>query len=222
MGGHQVVTGGQTGGMDGHGQQVVIEGQMGEMTSHDQQVVMGGQMGDMDGHGQEVIVSGQMGGMDGHGQQIVIGGQMGSGHTIDENGQILDANGQIVGMVPDGNMVMGVMDDSMMSHSRKRRHDMEGNPGNIGLGFLGGSMSQNREKRHDEFMPRHAAPLYCGIEYGPRWIEAPSSDEIIDGSSGSISFILTAVSSSIVTQINYHGPRGLVCGSLTTTQVTSS
>ena len=205
-----MVTGDQSGGMDGHGQQVVIDGQMGEMTSHDQQVVMGGQMVEMNGHG----------------QQVVIGGQMGLGHTVDENGQILDANGQIVGMVPDGNVVMGVMDASMVQyhpgHNRKRRHDIEGNPGNIGLGFLGGSMSQNRERRHDEFMPRHAAPLYCGIEYGPRWIEAPSSDEIIDGSSGSISFILTAVSSSIVTQINYHGPRGLVCGSLTTTQVTSS
>jgi len=199
---------------------VVTGDQTGGMTSHGQQVVMGGQMVEMDGHGQEVIVGGQMGGMDGHGQQVVIGGQMSSGHTVDENGQILDANGQIVGMVPDGNVVMGVMDDSMMSHSRKRRHDVEGNPGNV-VGFLGGSMSQNRERRHDEFMPRHAAPLYCGIEYGPHWIEVPSSGEIIDGSSGSVSFILTAVSSSRVTTINYHGPRGLECGSLTTTQVTS-
>lgn len=163
MGSHQVVAGGQTGGMDDHGQQVVIGGQMG---------------GQMEIHGQEMVE-----------HQMVV-------HQVTENGEILDANGQIIGMVEDANMAMGVMDGSMMGHSRKRRHD--------------------------EFMPRHAAPLYCGITYGPRWLEAPSSGEIIDGSSGSVSFILTAISSSRVTQINYHGPRGLVCGSLTTTQVTSS
>ena len=175
--------------MEGH--QVVVGGQMSEMDGHGQQVVIGGQM---EIHGEEIVehetVAGNSDHMQGH--QIV----MGAGHTVNENGQILDANGQIVGMVHDGNMVMGVMDDSMMTHSRK--------------------------KRHDEFMPRHAAPLYCGLEYGPNWIEAPSSGEMIDGSSGSVSFILTAVSSSRVTQINCHGPRGLVCGSLTETQVTSS
>lgn len=200
--------------MEGH--QVVVGGQMSEMDGHGQQVVIGSQM---EIHGEEIVehetVAGQSDHMQGH--QIV----MGAGHTINENGQILDANGQIVGMVHDGNMVMGVMDDSMMTHSRKKRNDVEGNPGNTG-GFVDGQMSQNRERRHDEFMPRHAAPLYCGIEYGPNWIEAPSSGEMIDGSSGSVSFILTAVSSSRVTQINCHGPRGLVCGSLTATQVTSS
>ena len=60
-----------------------------------------------------------------------------------------------------------------------------------------------------------------GIAYGPRWVDTPSSNEMIDGSSGSISFILTAISSSRITQINYQGPRGFGCGSLTTTQVTS-
>ena len=116
MGSHQVVAGGQTGGMDDHGQQVVIGGQMG---------------GQMEIHGQEMVE-----------HQMVV-------HQVTENGEILDANGQIIGMVEDANMAMGVMDGSMMGHSRKRRHD--------------------------EFMPRHAAPLYCGITYGPRWLEAPSS-----------------------------------------------
>ena len=111
--------------MEGH--QVVVGGQMSEMDGHGQQVVIGGQM---EIHGEEIveheIVAGQTDHMQGH--QIV----MGAGHTVNENGQILDANGQIVGMVHDGNMVIGVMDDSMMTHSRKKRHDVKGNPGNIG------------------------------------------------------------------------------------------
>lgn len=227
MGSQQVVTGDQTGGMVNHGQQVVmgeheevmgghvvvVNGGHGEMGEHEMvmgdhevvmgghEVVMNGQEMVMGGHGEMVMGGGEMvmGGhevvMGGHGEmimgehEVVMGGHemvMGdmTGHTVNENGEILDANGEIIGMVS--------MEGQMMTHSRKRRHD--------------------------DVMIRHAAPLYCGIEYGPRWIEAPSSGEMIDGSSGSISFILTAISSSRVTQINYHGPRGLFCGSLTTIQ----
>ena len=35
-----------------------------------------------------------------------------------------------------GNVVVEDMHGPMMSHSRKRRHDVEGNPGNIGLGVM--------------------------------------------------------------------------------------
>ena len=58
-------------------------------------MVTGDQTGGMDDHGQQVVIEGQMGEMTSHGQQVVMGDQMGSGHTVDENGQILDANGQL-------------------------------------------------------------------------------------------------------------------------------